>query len=127
MIFKDYFYVDSIRGKNVKVPHSLNFSFCYTIKENSINEEFYVGVSFNSNKIDYIDIGILNLNNWIYVAGKYDENILEKNIIEMKQFFKTYINLFKDVWESKLPSDTLRDYFCGYISYDDLCKEYYAD
>ena len=124
------FEMANIRGKYIKVPHRLNFSFYFSPKDciegKSINHGLRVKPVFNSEKMSIGDAGDLKLcDDWKFIPGKNDTHISPKDKKEMIDFFKTYKILFAAVWEKELPPDTLYDYFRGFIDFTDLITEFY--
>ena len=126
----DYlFEMANVRGKNVRVPHKLDFSFTFTTKDSAeskdINHGFRVKPVFNPEKVDYQDVGTLKMfGDWSYTPGKNDTNIKAKQIREMKAFFKEYKILFAAVWEKVLQQDAVQEYFRGIISLQELIQEF---
>ncbi len=127
---KDYlFEMANVRGKTVKVPHKLDFSFTFTSKDcvegKDLNHGFRVKPVFNPEKVDYNDVGTLKMfDDWTYTPGKNDTNVKSKQIREMKAFFKEYKILFAAVWEKALQQDVVQDYFKGTTTLDELIQEF---
>lgn len=120
----------NVRGKNVKVPHKLDFSFVFTTKDCTEGKDLYHGIRvkpvFNPERINTEDIGTLKLfGDWEYIPGKNDIHINRKQIKEMINFFKEYRILFAAVWEKMLPQDTLQEYFRGIVDFEELKQEFY--
>jgi hypothetical protein len=121
---QDIFCMSNLRGKNVCVPHKLSFSFYFSQRESS--HAIRVKPVFNPNKISLSRLGSLELHgDWKYTPGPDDINVSNKQISEMKNFFKTYKVLFATVWENELPEDVVYDYFRGIIPLSELIKEFY--
>ncbi|OUP73517.1 hypothetical protein B5F08_12770 [Anaeromassilibacillus sp. An172] len=123
------FAMSNIRGKYVKNPNQLLFSFYFSsgagVKHGSI-----VKPVFNPEILIASRTVILKLyDNWEYIPGKDDINVNEKSIKEMKQFFKKYIVLLCLVWDEHMQDATLEDYCKGNISFIDMLKDldFYQD
>lgn len=120
----DIFCMANLRGKDICVPHKLPFSFFFSERESS--HAIRVKPVFNPNKISKSSFGTLELHgNWEYTPGPDDKNVSNKQIREMKDFFKTYKVLFAAVWEGKLYDVAVQDYFRGVNSWQDLLAEFY--
>lgn len=119
----DIFCMSSLRGSKVVVPHKLPFSFFFSERESS--HAIRVKPVFNPDKISKSSFGTLELHgDWKYTPGPDDKNVSQKQIQEMKNFFKKYKVLFAAVWESKLYDGDVQDYFRGLISFDELLTEF---
>lgn len=118
----------NVLGRKVKVPHKLPFSFYFSTK-NSVVHSIRVKPTFNSEKLTVNMTGTLKLcDDWEYIPGPNDKNISNRDISEMKSFFKEYIVLFCLVWEEKLNEDDVQDYLRGIIDLDELIEniEFYT-
>lgn len=126
----DYlFEVSNIRGKNVKVPYKLNFSFYFSSKDAVEGKDLVHGLRvkpiFNPEKMSVSNAGTLKLHSdWEYIPGKDDIGVKSKYINEMKDFFATYKILFAAVWEKAISPDVIYDYFRGVISFKELMEEF---
>lgn len=123
------FEMANIRGKYVKIPHKLNFSFYFSPKDAIESKDICHGLRvkplFNPEKMSIDKAGTLKLHgDWKYIPGEDDKNIGAKAVKEMKKFFSDYKTLFAAVWEKALPPDALYDYFRGVIQFDDLITEF---
>lgn len=119
----------NIRGKYVKIPHKLNFSFYFSPKDAVEGKDICHGLRvkplFNPEKMSINKAGTLKLHgDWKYIPGEDDKKIGAKPIAEMKEFFKKYKILFSAVWEKSLPPDALYDYFRGTITFSELIQEF---
>lgn len=128
------FEMANIRGKYVKVPGKLDFSFYFSPKDAVEGKDIVHGLRvkplFNLEKMSINKAGTLKLHgDWNYIPGEDDKNVKEKDVKEMKAFFRTYKVLFAAVWEKMLPPDALYDYFRGTITFDKLLSEFefYSD
>jgi hypothetical protein len=122
----DLFEMSNVRGKYVKTPHKLPFSFYFSTKDgfndNRINHGLRVKPVMNAEKMSIDDAGTLRLfGDWEFIHKNKVDSKLEK---EMKNFFKQYKVLFAAVWEKVLPPDSLYDYFRGTITFNELMKEF---
>lgn len=120
--------MSNVRGRRVKVPHKLPFSF-YFSGENS-SHGIRVKPIFNPDRMIISKAGNLMLHSdWEYVPGPDDKSISSKDIAEMKEFFRTYLILFAAVWDLKLSDTAVQDYFEGIISLHELVQdfEFYQD
>ena len=127
---KEYlFEMSNIRGKFVKNPHKLNFSFYFSPKDAVEGKDICHGLRvkpiFNPEKMSIDKAGTLKLHgDWRYIPGEDDKNIGTKAIKEMKEFFRDYKILFAAVWEKELPQDSLYDYFRGTITFNEMLSEF---
>lgn len=124
------FEMANVRGKTVKVPGKLEFSFFFSTKDAVESKDIVHGLRvkpvFNPERISISEVGTLKLHgDWKYIPGKNDKNVGAKQIKEMKNFFKMYKILFASVWEKQLPHDALEDYIRGYIDFQNMIKEFY--
>ena len=122
------FEMSNIRGKTVKVPHRLDFSFYFSPKDAVEGKDICHGLRvkplFNPEKMSIHKAGTLKLHgDWKYIPGEDDKDIDSRSVNNMKNFFKQYKILFAAVWEKVLPPDTLYDYFRGIISFNELIEE----
>lgn len=123
------FEMANIRGKHVKVPGRLKFSFFFSPKDVTEGKELVHGIRvkplFNPEKMSLDMAGTLKLyDDWDYIPGKEDKDVSTKDVKEMKSFFLNYKTLFAAVWEKILPPDSLYDYFRGTISFEELLEEF---
>lgn len=119
----------NMTGNRVKVPYTLPFSF-YFLSGSGINHSIRVKPVFNSEKLIKSKTGTLKLcDDWKYTPGKEDINISQKQINEMKEFFRTYLVLFCMVWDEQLTEDIVQDYFKGEIEFYELVEniDFYTD
>ena len=123
------FEMSNIRGKYVKVPHKLDFSFYFSPKNVVADKDAVHGLRvkpvFNPEKMSISKAGTLKLHSdWKYIPGEDDTDVSSKQIKEMCNFFKTYKTLFAAVWEEVLPQDALYDYLRGTITFKELLTEF---
>lgn len=118
----DIFCMSNLRGKDIKIE-KLPFSFFFSERESS--HAIRVKPVFNPNKISKSSFGTLELHgDWKYTPGPDDKNVSQKQIQEMKNFFKKYKVLFAAVWEGVLPEVPLQNYFQNYIDLSELITEF---
>lgn len=122
------FEMSNMRGKYVKNPHRLNFSFYFSTKDAVESKDLVHGLRvkpvFNPEKIISSKVGTLKLHSdWEYIPGNDDKDVSSKDINAMKDFFKTYKVLFAAVWEKVLEPDALYDYFRGIMDFNDIKQE----
>lgn len=118
----DIFCMSNLRGKDIKIEN-LPFSFYFSARESS--HAIRVKPMFNPNKVSKSKFGTLELHgDWKYTPGPDDKNVSQKQIREMKVFFKKYKVLFAAVWEEELQEIPVQDYFRGLISFSDLLTEF---
>ena len=118
----DILYMSNARGKYIVNPHALPFSFYFSGKQSSHGPR--VKPIFNDSRMITAKAGTLKLcDDWNYIPGVDDKNVPNKQISEMKRFFKDYIVLFCLVWELNLSDPVLADYFEGRASFKDLIKD----
>lgn len=123
------FEMANIRGKYVKNPHRLNFSFYFSPKDAVEGKDICHGLRvkpvFNPEKMSIDKAGTLKLHgDWKYIPGSDDKSIGSKAVSEMKEFFREYKTLFAAVWEKVLPPDSLYDYLRGTITFEELKQEF---
>lgn len=123
------FEMSNVRGKQVKNPHNLPFSFYFSSKDAVESKELKHGLKvkplFNPEKMSIRLAGTLKLHgDWKFTPGKDDKNVDSSKVKEMKQFFKEYKILFSAVWEKQLPPDTLYDYFRGTVDFAEMLQEF---
>ena len=119
----------NMTGNRVKVPHKLPFSF-YFSSGSEVNHSIRVKPVFNSEKLIKSQTGTLKLcDDWEYTPGKEDINISQKQINDMKEFFRAYLVLFCMVWDEQLTEDVVQDYFKGEIEFYELIEniDFYTD
>lgn len=124
------FEMANIRGKTVKVPCKLDFSFFFSTKDAVESKDLVHGLRvnpvFNPEKISIHDTGTLKLHgDWKYIPGPNDKDVDSRKVNRMKEFFKTYKILFAAVWEKVLPHDAVEDYIRGHIDFNEMIKEFY--
>ncbi len=120
----DIFCMSNLRGSTIKIPHKLPFSFYFSARESS--HAIRVKPVFNPDRMSKSSFGTLELHgDWKFTPGPDDKNVSQKQIREMKEFFKKYKVLFAAVWEEELPEDSVQDYFKGFITFEELISELY--
>ena len=113
----------NIRGKEVKHPSQLPFSF-YFFSDVGVQPSIRVKPVFNSEKLKRGEVGTLNLSDgWEYIPGPKDKDVSQSEIEKMKSFFKDYIVLFCATWDEQMHDAALRDYFTGKISFDEMLRD----
>lgn len=119
----------NVLGKKVKIPHKLPFSFYFSTKNNVVHN-IRVKPVFNPEKLSVNMTGTLKLcDNWEYIPGKDDYNVSNRDVAEMKAFFREYLVLFCLVWEEKLNEDDVQDYLRAFITFNELLQqiEFYTE
>jgi len=122
------FEMANVRGAKVKVTDKLPFSFYFSGKNSS--HDIRVKVLFDPEKIHIEDAGNLELHsNWDYVKGNEPRKISNKEIREMKNFFRKYLVIFCLAWDGMVNEEDCRDYFEGSISFKEFlgCLEFYKE
>lgn len=113
--------MSNVRGKYVKNPHSLPFSF-YFSSGSGVSHGPRVKVLFNPEKLKLSLTGNLKLcDDWEFIPGKQD-NVNAKGINDMKSFFRKYLVLFCAVWDEQIGDGDFDDYLKGMISFDSLLE-----
>lgn len=118
----------NLRGRKIKNPHKLPFSFYFSGKQGS--HDIRVKPIFNPDKMMINKAGNLKLNgDWDYTPGSDDKNVRSSDVAKMKEFFRKYLVLFCAVWDLQLPDTTVQDYFEGDIDLAELVKDlsFYQD
>lgn len=120
---EDIFAMANLRGKQIRVPYSLPFSFYFSERNSSYG--IRVKPVFNPDRMHIEDAGNLELHgSWKFTPGRNDANVSSKSKKMMMDFFKTYKVLFAAVWEGEIQEDVVQDYFRGLISWDDMMSEF---
>lgn len=115
--------MSTVLGKNVKVPSSLPFSFYFSCDTNS-GHDIRVKPIFNPEKMRVSKSGTLKLcDDWEYIPGSDDKNVSNKDIQDMKNFFRNNLVLFCAVWDDLLADSTLEEYLEGELGLDDIIKD----
>lgn len=125
--FDDIFGMSNIVGRRVKTD-KIDFSFYFSTQKAS--HAIRVKVSFNPSKVKETDFGTLELHgDWKFTPGKNDTHVPNKEIKNMKAFFKKYKVLFAAVWDKEIYDSFISEYFFGTISFPELLQEFdfYAD
>ena len=114
----------NVRGNYVKTDN-INFSFYFSDKT-ECNHAIRVKIKWNPAKVSGSLDGYLKLHgDWEYVQStNSDANPSNKDLMMMKQFFYKYKVLFAAVWEMKLETDDVTDFFLGRISLVELIDRF---
>ena len=119
----DILCMSNIRGKYVRNPNALPFSF-YFSSGSGVSHGIRVKPMFNPEKLISSLTGTLKLcDDWEYIPGKNDEHVSKKDVDQMKQFFKDYIVLFCAVWNEQLQDGVLEDYLRGTVSFSEMLED----
>lgn len=120
---EDIFAMSNVRGKYVKNPHRLPFSF-YFSSGAGVGHGPRVKPMFNESKLISSMTGTLKLcDDWEFVPGIDDKDVKADKISDMKDFFKTNIVLFCAVWDEQMQDATLEDYFKGDITFQEMITD----
>jgi hypothetical protein len=112
----------NVVGKYVKRPNKLPFSFYFSAQNNS--HSIRVKPSFNAKRLIKSQIGTLKLcDDWEFVPGKDDTDVNQKEIAEMKNFFRKYLVLFCAVWDMQLSEYPVQKYFEGAFSLQTVIED----
>ena len=107
----------NVRGKKVKNPHSLPFSFYFSNKNfegSDVSHSIRVKPMFNPEKLVPSLTGTLKLSDdWEYIPGSDDKHVSKSDVKKMKQFFLDNIVLFCAVWDGQLQDSLVQEYFMG--------------
>lgn len=113
----------NIRGRKVKNPHSLPFSF-YFSSGTEIPHSIRVKPCFNPEKLKSSMVGTLKLSDsWEFTPGPDDHDISQQDVDKMRAFFKKYIVLFAAVWDEQMQDGVLGDYLEGEISFNEMLQD----
>lgn len=116
--------MSNIRGKYVKHPTALPFSF-YFSSSDGVNHGPRVKPSFNPEKLKLSQTGTLKLcDDWKYVPGKEDSRVNSKQVEHMKDFFRAYLVLFCAVWDEVIQDGVVADYLLGSISFREMLQDF---
>lgn len=121
--------MSDVRGKYVKHPHQLPFSFYFSSGTNT-KHSIRVKPVFNPEKLKASQTGTLKLcDDWKFIPGVNDKSVSRGLIDEMKSFFRKYIILFCAVWDEQLQDGVLRSYLEGQIKFKDVIEDldFYED
>lgn len=98
----------------IRYPNGLPFSF-YLSSNLVQGHTIRAKVVFDPSKISKGTLGNLTLSegydNWKFTSGKTDKHISDKDIQDMKRFFKTYLILFCMLWDEQVADMDVVDYF----------------
>lgn len=120
---EDIFAMSNVRGKYVKNPHSLPFSF-YFSSGTGVSHGPRVKPMFNESKLISSLTGTLKLcDDWNFVPGINDKDVKADKISDMKDFFRNNIVLFCAVWDEQMQDATLEDYFKGDITFQEMIAD----
>lgn len=115
--------MSDVRGKYVKHPHELPFSFYFSSGKGS-DYSIRVRPAFNPDKLRSGDTGILQLSDdWQFTPNTNDINISADDIADMKRFFKDNIVLFVLVWDEFLGDSVVADYLEGRILFEEMLSD----
>ena len=118
----DIFGMSNLRGKYVKTD-KIDFSFYFSMQKAS--HAIRVKVAFDPSKVKETDFGVLELHgDWKFTPGRNDTHISDKQIHNMKAFFKKYKVLFAAVWNREIFEDVIVAYFSGNIDFKELLQEF---
>lgn len=116
--------MSNIRGKYVKHPTPLPFSF-YFSSSDGVTHGPRVKPSFNPEKLKMSQTGTLKLcDDWEYIPGKEDSKISSKQVESMKDFFRSYLVLFCAVWDEIIQDGVVADYLVGRISFKEMLQDF---
>lgn len=119
----DILAMSNIRGKYVKNPHSLPFSF-YFSSGAGVQHGPRVKPMFNESKLIRSLTGILKLcDDWEFVPGVDDKDVKADKVSDMKDFFRRHIVLFCAVWDEQMQDATLEDYLRGDITFSEMLAD----
>ena len=124
----DIFCMTSVRGTKMENPGKRPFSFYFSGRNSSHGPR--VKVTFNPNRLIMNKVGTLELNSdWEFTPGEDDQHVSEKQVDEMKRFFRDYLVLFLLVWDFHLSDPILGDYFSGDADLHDVIQDldFYKD
>ena len=120
---EDIFAMSNVRGKYVKNPHRLPFSF-YFSSGARVSHGPRVKPMFNESKLISSLTGTLKLcDDWEFVPGINDKDVKADKISDMKDFFRNNIVLFCAVWDEQMQDATLEDYFKGDITFQEMIAD----
>ena len=123
------FEMANVLGRKVKVPHKLPFSFFFS-SDKGVSHSIRVKPVFNSEKLLRSQTGTLKLcDDWEFIPGENDTKVSQKDIDDMKQFFRDYLVLFCMAWDEQLTYDDVQDYFKAEITFNELLHNisFYTD
>lgn len=120
---EDILAMSNVRGRCVKNPHSLPFSF-YFSSGADVKHGPRVKPMFNEAKLINSLTGTLKLcDDWKFLPGANDKDIKADKVSDMKAFFKEHIVLFCAVWDEQMQDATLEDYFKGDITFHEMLED----
>ena len=122
LLHEDIYGMSNVRGNRIRVyPGAQPFSFYFSEKTDT--HGIRVKPVFNPDKVHISEAGTLKLcDDWEYIPGRNEGHIAEKDIRNMKDFFKKYKVLFAAVWEGESQEGDLVDYFQGALDFDSLVE-----
>lgn len=120
--------MSNVRGNKVKVQKGLPFSFYFS--SNQGEHSIRVKPMFNPAKLRDDLTGTLKLcDDWNYIPGPNDKDVSNKDIEDMKKFFRKYLVLFAATWDRQLMDGDVYDYLVGDINLHELIETltFYTD
>lgn len=112
----------NVRGKDVRTPCPLPFSFYFSEQDGS-RHAIRVKVTFNPNRTRISNAGTLKLHgDWEFSPSSSESHVSSRDIEGMKEFFKQYKVLFAAVWEGVLDGKDVERYFEGSATIHDVVE-----
>ncbi len=120
---EDILWGSGVRGRYVKQPYPLPFSFYYSPGA-GVPCCIRVYPVFNPERLMRSETGVLELcDDWRFAPGYKDQNVSADLVREMKSFFRQYLVLFCAVWDEQMQDAVLQDYFIGTISFGEMTRD----
>lgn len=124
-IQNDIFEMSNARGKYIVRPHKLPFFSFYFSSSAGVSRGPRVKPEFNPERLRADRTGTLKLCDvWKFIPGPDDKNVSNRDIEDMKSFFRYYIVLFCAVWDSQVDDGDVEDYFYGLIDFQKLLRSF---
>lgn len=120
--------MSNVRGNKIKVEKNIPFSFYFSGQQGE--HSIRVKPMFNPQKLRDNLTGVLELyGDWKYTPGPEDKSVSNKEIDQMKQFFRKYLVLFAATWDRQIDDGDVYDYIVGDITLSELikCFDFYDD
>lgn len=125
---EDIFAQSNVLGRFIKVEKGIDFSFYYSPRNSSHGPR--VKPIMNPQNMRIANAGTLELcDDWNFTPGKNDQHCSNKEVNEMKAFFRKYLVLFLLVWDQIADDPSLGYYMQGQFSLSEFIQtcDFYED
>lgn len=116
----------NIIGNDIKIDNKLPFSF-YISPKFAVHKQHGIRakIIWNPSKAPADADGYMELHgDYGYTVGSHKYKPTGKELKIARDFFKKYKVLFAAVWEEKVDTSYVQDYFRGYITFKELLSKF---